>query len=132
MANTRHKIGARAEFRKREGRRIMDSASLSTSFPQLKSLRADLLFCTPDGLTRSSQVKYLVNLDHTKSVFRFDCLSRECVHGDFDLSLALAKAVAAHKTTEIGEMRCQGWLNKDSIKQVHCRRILRYKLRLGW
>jgi hypothetical protein len=132
MTISRHKIGARAEFRKQEGRRIMDSASLSASFPKLKSLRADLSFFTPDGVTRSTRVKYLVNLDHAKSVFRFDCLNRECVHGDFDLSEALAKAVAARKTTAIGEVRCHGWRNKDTIKQVYCRRILRYKLSLGW
>jgi hypothetical protein len=129
---SRHKIGARAKFRKEESQRIMDSASLSASFPKLRSLRVDLSFCTPDGATNSSQVKYLVNLEHTKSVFRFDCLNRECVHGDFDLSEALASAVAARETTANGEMRCHGWRNKDTIKQIYCRRILRYKFSLGW
>jgi hypothetical protein len=132
MTTSRHKIGARAEFRRQEGRRIMDSATLSDRFPKLKSLRADLSFCTPDGATSSSQLKYLVNLDHTKSVFRFDCLNRECVHGDFDLSEALADAVAARKKIATGELRCPGWRNKDSIQQIYCRRILRYKLSLGW
>jgi hypothetical protein len=132
MTRSRHKIGARAEFRKQEGRRIMDSASLSDRFPKLKTLKADLSFCTPDGIASSSRLKYLVNLDHAKSVFRFDCLNRECVHGDFDLSEALARAVAAHKTTAIGELRCPGWRSKDTIKHIYCRRILRYKLSLGW
>jgi len=129
---TRHKIGARAEFQKKESLRIINSASLSASFPKLKSLRTDLAFCTPDGLNKISQIKYIVNLEHAKSVFRFDCLNRECIRGDFDLSEVLATAVASRRTTVTGEMRCQGWRNKDSIKEVHCRNVLRYEFNLGW
>lgn len=128
----RHKIGARAEFRQKEGQRILDSPSLAAKFPKLKTLKVDLAFYTPDGNTRSSQIKYVVNLDHAKSVFRFDCLNKECIRGDFDLTDVLAKAVAARRTSAIGEMRCHGWRNKDSIKSVYCRNVLRYKLSLGY
>jgi hypothetical protein len=127
-----HQIGHRAEFRKEQSQRVMNSAPLSKSFPRLKSLKVDLSFCTPDGATRSSQVKYAVNLDHAKSVFQFDCLNNECVRGDFDLSDVLAKAVAKKQTSVVGEMCCHGWRNKDSIEQEECRRLLRYELRLGW
>src|SRR3954469_24347727 len=112
----RHQIGHRAEFRKEQSRRVADSASLSSSFPRLKSLKVDLSFCTPDGATRSSQVKYSVNLAHAKSVFQFDCLNNECVRGDFDLTDVLAKAVADRKSNVAGEISCHGWRNKDSIE----------------
>src|ERR1700704_3137187 len=115
---SRHHIGVRAEFRKEESRRILESSSLAASFPNLKSLKVDLSFCTPDGATRSSQVKYAVNLTHAKSVFRFDCLNNECVRGDFDLSEVLAQAVAARESTVVGEMCCHGWRSKDTIKEV--------------
>ena len=128
----RHKIGARAKFRLKESQRVTDSATLADKFPRLKSLKVDLEFFTADGATRSSQIKYVVNLAHAKSVFRFDCLNKECVRGDFDLSEVLAKAVAGRHTLESGELRCAGWRNKDEIKKVYCRNILRYKLRLGY
>jgi hypothetical protein len=128
----RHQIGHRAEFRKAQTERVQNSASLASSFPQLKSLKVDLSFCTPDGGTRSSQVKYAVNLAHAKSVFQFDCLNNECVRGDFDLTDVLARAVADGKTNITGEMCCPGWRNKDSIEQTQCRRLLRYEFSLGW
>jgi hypothetical protein len=128
----RHQVGHRAEFRKQQSRRVMESASLSASFPRLKSLKVDLSFCTPDGATRSSEVKYAVNLEHAKTVFQFDCLNNECVRGDFDLSEVLAKAVVAGEKNVEGEICCHGWRNKDSIEEIQCRRLLRYKLNLGF
>jgi hypothetical protein len=128
----RHQIGHRAEFRKEQSQRVAQSASLSASFPPLKSLKVDLSFCTPDGATRSSRVKYAVNLEHAKSVFRFDCLNNECVRGDFDLSEVLVKAVAARERNVVGEMCCHGWRNKDCIDETKCRRLLRYELNLGF
>ena len=95
-------------------------------------MRAELTYHPPDGSERGSQIKYAVNLDHAKSVFRFDCLNKECICGDFDLSELLAQAVAKRRTTLIGEMHCQGWRNKESIKTVQCRNILRYKLSLAY
>ena len=53
----------------------------------------------------------MVNLKHAKSVFRFDCQNKECIRGDFDLSDVLAEAIAAQRTTAIGELRCKGWRN---------------------
>jgi hypothetical protein len=127
-----HKIGARAEFRLKEGQRIKDSVPLSEKFPKLKSLKVDLEYFTADGVTRSSQIKYVVNLAHAKSVFRFDCLNKECVRGDFDLSDALAEAIAKRRKLAVGEMRCPGWRNKDEIKKNPCKNILRYKLSLAY
>ena len=82
----RQKTGARAEYRQQETQRIKDSASLADKFPRLKSLTVDLTYYDPKGVTRSSQIKYKVNLTNAKSVFRFDCLNNECIRGDFDLS----------------------------------------------
>jgi hypothetical protein len=128
----RHKASPRARFRQKESRRIMDSASLADRFPKLKSLTVELSFFPPDGENRSGQIKYVVNLDHAKSVFRFDCLNKECVRGDFDLSDVLAKAIARRQKNIEGEMRCHGWRNKDMIRKVYCRNLLRYKLSLAY
>jgi hypothetical protein len=65
-------------------------------------------------------------------VFRFNCTNDECVGGDFDLSAALANAIAAHHTTASGEVICQGWRSKTSIDHAPCHNILRYRLSLGY
>ena len=127
-----HKIGARAEYRQQEGQRILNSTSLANKFQQLKSLTVDLTYYDPEGVTKSSEIKYTVNLDNAKSVFRFDCQNGECIRGDFDLSAELTKAVDAHHNTATGEMCCQGWRSKATIDTVPCHNILRYKLSLGY
>jgi hypothetical protein len=126
------RIGARAEYRQQEDQRIKESVSLSDKFRELKSLTVELSYFSPEGTNRSTQIKYTVNLDHAKSVFRFDCLNSECVRGDFDLSKDLANAVSAHRTIATGEVCCQGWLSKTTIDRTHCHNILRYKLSLGY
>ena len=127
-----HKLGARAEYRLKEGQRIVESPTLAAKFPKLKSLKVDLEFFPPDGRIRSSQIKYVVNLEHAKSVFRFDCLNKECIRGDFDLSEVLAKAIKTKKKIVEGELCCNGWRNKDCIDKMSCRNMLKYKLNLGF
>ena len=124
--------GARAEYRQQESQRAQSSASLAAQFPQLKSLRVDLTYVNTDGIGQNNEIKYTVNLANAKSVFRFDCANSECVGGDFDLSQVLANAYAEHRTTAVGETRCQGWANKNTIGTVHCESVLRYKLSLGY
>ena len=128
----RHKIGARAEYRQQEGKRIKDSLRLAEKFPLLKSLTVDLTFYDPAGVSKCSQIKYRVNLDNAKSVFRFDCVNPDCIRGDFDLSEELANAVSSRITTASGEMCCQGWRSKATIDTFHCHSILRFTLSLGY
>ncbi len=126
------RTGARAEFRQQEGLRIKDSANLSDKYANLKALTVALAYYDPEGVTKTSEIKYKVNLANAKSVFCFNCPNSECVRGDFDLSADLAKAVAAGRTTVTGEMSCQGWRSKTTIETLRCRNILRYKLSLAY
>jgi hypothetical protein len=126
------KLGPRAEYRRQEGDRVRSSATLGERFDQLKTLMVELQYFGPEKLSRSSQLKYTVDLAHAKSVFRFDCPNQECVQGDFDLSADLAKAVVARHTTASGEVVCQGWRNKATIDKVSCGHVLRYKLTVGY
>jgi len=126
------KFGLRADYRQQESHRIRESVSLSEKFRELKSLTVELAYFSPGGVTRSSQIKYTVNPDRAKSVFRFDCLNGECIRGDFDLSEALARAVATRQATASGEICCEGWLSKTTIDKVRCHNILRYKLQLEY
>jgi hypothetical protein len=126
------KPSPRIEFRKKELQRVMDSVSLAEKFHKLKSLTVELTYLGPGGTHRGGQMKYKVNLANAKSVFRFDCANRDCVCGDFDLSSALAEAVARRRRTVVGEATCQGWRNKEEINSVRCLTILRYKFGLGY
>ena len=126
------RTGARAEYRQQEGLRIKDSASLADKFRQLKSLTVDLMYYDPEGISKTSEIKYTVNLANAKSVFCFNCPNSECVRGDFDLSEELARAITGRQTNVAGEMACQGWRSKTTIETLRCRNILRYKLSLAY
>src|ERR1041385_6691086 len=93
------KTNPRAEYRSREIQRINQSASLAEKFPKLKTLKVDLSYYEPDGLTRTGELRYTVNVSHAKSAFSFVCQSGECLEGDFDLSDAVAAAVLKKQKT---------------------------------
>ena len=126
------KVDVRAEYRHQEARRAEESSTLIDKFPQLKSLTVDLAHFNPESFSRIGEIKYKANLQHARSVLRFDCVNRECVGGDFDLSDELAKAVAAGRAIVTGEVSCQGWRNRTTIDTVRCHNILRYKLSLSY
>ena len=128
----RQRTGARFEHREQESQRVKDSPSLADRFRKLKSLTVDLSFYDPEGVSKTSHVKYTVNITNAKSVFRFNCPNTECIRGDFDLTDQLANAVAKRKTMVTGEMICQGWRSKTTVNSVRCANILRYKLTLGY
>jgi len=128
----RQRIGLRAEYRNQEGERVKASPSLADKFQKLKSLTVNLGYFNPKGVAQNGQLKYAVNLEHAKSVFRFRCPNDECIRGDFDLTEELASAVAKKRTTVSGELSCQGWQNKATVDTVHCHNVLRYVLKLAY
>jgi hypothetical protein len=113
--------------------RANDSASLAVKFPKLKSLTVDLVYLDSDGLTKNGEMKYKVNVQHAKSLFSFVCPSSECLGGDFDLSTAVADAVAKRRKIAEGQIQCQGSRTLPKQQQpLPCHNILRYKLSLGY
>jgi hypothetical protein len=126
------RFGARAEYREQERQRVKDSNTLAEAFKKLKSLTVEFEHYDPEGTTKNNRVKYEVNVQNAKSVFRFDCTNAECIGGDFDLSEPIAAAVAAHKQVVHGEVVCQGWRSRTTINTVRCGNIFRYKLKFGY
>lgn len=122
----------RNEYQMQENQRVAASPTLTEKFPTLKSLTVELCYFDSEGIVRNSQIKYTVNLDHAKSCFRFGCHNPECVGGDFDLSQALAQAVAGRETAVSSEIRCPGWRSRTTIGQVKCQNLLRYKFMLSY
>lgn len=127
-----HKSNPRTDYRRQESQRANESVSLAEKFRELKALTVEFGYFSSEGVNRNRQIKYTVNPQHAKSVFRLDCGNGECVGGDFDLSQALVQAVAARQTTVTGEMCCQGWLSKTTIERIHCHSVMRYKLSLAY
>lgn len=122
----------RAEYRSLQSQRANESVSLAEKFPRLESLTVNLAYFDAEGLTKHSEMKYKVNVEHAKSVFWFVCPSAECVEGDFDLSDVLAQAVAERLKVASGEMRCQGWRRKAKLERAPCHILVRYKLTLDY
>jgi hypothetical protein len=126
------KNNPRAEYRLRETERVNASASLAEKFPALKSLKADLAYFGPDGLTQTGEMKYKVNVTHAKSVFSFACQNGECLAGNFDLSDAITEAVTRRRKSAEGEVRCPGSLERPKEGKRPCHNLLRYKFLLGY
>jgi hypothetical protein len=127
-----HRIGARAEYKLQENQRVRESVSLAERFQHLKSLTVELAYHGSETGLKSSQIRYTVNLDNAKSVFRFTCPNQECVGGDFDLTAELAAAVREKRAAVAGELICQGWRSRTTINTVRCQNVLRYKFTLGY
>lgn len=122
------RAGPRAEYQERQRQRVNNAATLAVAFPRLKSLTATLAHHNADALTKRSHLKYTVNLNNAKSVFRFACPNSECIGGDFDLTKEIATAVAKRRKVVAGELGCKG----TTIKRVRCANTLHYKLTLGY
>jgi hypothetical protein len=122
----------RQEYLAQEKQRVMQSPPLAEKFPALKSMVVDLDNQDPASAAPTNQVRFTVNIDHAKSVFRVGCPNPECVRGDFDLTEPLASAIAARQTTVTSKLRCRGWRNRSSIDSVRCGKVLHYTLKLGY
>jgi|SRR5882672_5429025 len=118
----------RLEHRQAQRLRVEGSARLAEKYPRLKSLTVSLEFVEPEGISKTTGMKYSVNPEHARSVFLFSCPNRECIGGDFDLTAKLAAAVAAGRTKVAGEMHCLGNHKRADGKLAPCRSELRYTL----
>jgi len=129
MAITHHKpSGARAEYQEQQRLRVQEAPSLADQFPQLKSLTVNLEYHDSDNREKRNRLKYMVNLDNVKSVFRFKCPNSACIGGDFDLTKEVAGAVRKRLANVTGKMACKGrTTNRD-----RCLNVLHYTLQLGY
>ncbi len=120
------------EYRLKQRDRINASPSIAKRFPGLKGLKVTLEFFDASGSTKQGEVKCKLNVEHAKSVLWFACPGVECACGDFDLSEALAKAVASMRKAATGELRCHGTRKRGDREPVACGTLLRYKFNLNY
>jgi len=126
------KRSPRQEYRLKQRERIDASPAIAKKFPKLKALRVTLEFFDASGSTKQGEMKCKLNVEHAKSVLWFACPGVECSCGDFDLSEALAKAVAGGRKVATGELRCEGTRMRGDREPVPCKTVLHYKLNLNY
>jgi hypothetical protein len=126
------KISPRAAYRLKQRDQIEASPLLAKRFPRLKGLKVTLEFFDAGGTTRNGGMKCTMSVEHARSALWFGCPGVECTCGDFDLSEALAKAVAGRHKLATGELRCQGTRKRGDREPMACGTLLRYKLHLSY
>jgi hypothetical protein len=126
------KRNPRQEYQLKQREQIDGSPSMAKKFPGLKSLKVTLEYYDALGVTKNGELKCKMNVEHAKSALWFACPGVECMKGDFDLSEALAKAVAERHEVATGELRCQGTRKRGDRERVPCQTLLRYKLNLNY
>ena len=102
------KSNPRLEYHVKQRERIQASPSMGEKFPGLKALTVNLAYFDVEGITQKGEMKCKMNVQQAKSMLWFACPDHECFGGDFDLSDALAKAVAGRRKAMSGELRCLG------------------------
>ena len=126
------KRSLRQEYRLKQRTRIEASPPMAKKFPRLKSLKVTLEYFDAAGTTKNGELKCKLNVEHARSALWFACPGVECAEGDFDLSEALARAVAGRRKVVTGELRCQGTRQRGDRDRVPCQTLLRYKLNLSY
>lgn len=126
------KTSPRNEYLLQQNLRVEASPTLAEEFPELKSMTVDLGFYNAEGRSRRSRIKYKVNVNHARTIFRVGCENPECVRGDFDLSDVVAQAVANQSPSVSGELACRGWRNRTTVDVIPCGRVLRYRISLAY
>jgi hypothetical protein len=126
------KRNPRQEYRLKQREQIEASPFLAARFPKLRALRVTLEYFDAAGMTKNGEMKCKLNVEHARSALWFACPGVECIGGDFELSAALAKAVAARSKLVTGELRCHGTRKRGDRERVPCQTLLRYKLSLNY
>ncbi len=126
------KWNPRQEYRLKQRELIEASPSIAKKFPRLTALKVTLEFFDAAGSAKQGAVKCKLNVQHAKSALWYACPGVECACGDFDLSQALAEAVAGRGKVATGELRCQGTRKRGDRQPVACGTLLRYKFHLNY
>jgi len=122
----------RRDYRLRQRERIEASPLMGERFPRLKALQVNLKFYDASGTNQTGEMKCKLNVEHARSAYWIGCPGAGCTMGDFDLSAALAEAVAGRRKVVTGEAQCAGMRKRVDGKQVNCETLLRYKLNLNY
>jgi len=126
------KLSPRTAYRLKQREQIEASPLMAKKFPPLKGLRMVVEYFDATGTKKNGEMKCKLNVEQSRAALWFACRGGECVGGDFDLSEALAKAVAGRRKVVTGELRCRGTRERGDHEVLPCQRLLRYRLNLNY
>ena len=127
------KSNPRQEYQVRRRALVEASPVMAKKYPRLKALRVMLEYFDAGGTTKNGELKCKLNVELARSALWFACPGGVgCTCGDFNLSKALAKAVAGRCKVVTGELRCHGTRKRGDREIVACRTLLRYRLNLNY
>jgi hypothetical protein len=126
------KSNPQQEYRLKQQEQIEASPLMTKKFPRLKALKVILEYFDATETAKNGEMKCKLNVEHARSALWYACPDVECAGGDFDLSEALAKAVAGQLGVASGKLRCQGTRKRGDHERVPCQTVLRYKLNLNY
>jgi hypothetical protein len=126
------KLNPRQQYRLRQRDLIEASPFIAEKFPHLKALKLSLEYYDAAATTKSAELKCTLNLGRARSALWYACPCHDCIGGDFDLSEALANAVAGQRRQMTGDLRCAGTRKEAHGDRVPCKTLLRYRLNLSY
>jgi len=86
--------------------RRVDAGFVATHFPEVASIVISMMY-NQRGIQKS--LPRVVNFfPSSYALFRVDCLSKECVHGGFDLTQVITGMVRNRKEAAKGDLSCEG------------------------
>lgn len=103
------------------------SGYIRNQYPQVKEIVFDFTFEDFDAQVGPSRQKLKWGPEHP-AFFQFDCPYHECVNGGFNLHPEIVALIAGKKPDCAGELRCQGWQDRERVGKHHCYCKLIYKI----
>ncbi len=104
-----------------QGRRVRQSHApkIEDKFPGVNSIRINLTF---EDFDRDCDPKpqELNFFPESTAFFEHKCPFRECVMGGFDFSATMNQCIRARQSEVEGELKCQGWQDRERINHSRC------------
>jgi hypothetical protein len=96
------KSAARTERRQER----LDAGLVSTRFPEIASIAVSMIYNQKEI---AKSLPRIVNFfPGSYAVFRVDCLTKNCLHGGFDLDRLITTMIRNRREASRGELSCQG------------------------
>jgi hypothetical protein len=105
------------------------AGTIAERHPDVTAVTLDLTFADPNPDLGKPVTKQVRREPASSALFVFDCPSRHCVDGGFDLDEPVHAQLSARSEQEFGRLVCQGWQDARRVGQNRCLYELRYEVR---
>ena len=123
--------GAYKQQRESRRRAYVDTPSLRQEFPRVEQLVVQLTFVDPKGFAKHSPQMHTYS-PAAKAFFAVACPSSMCLHGGFELGLAIAQMLTEGVETVAGTATCPGWRGPTRSDADRCLIEMRYRLAVSY